>query len=116
MASSSLSDDIEWPQARSKKPLILGLVGVTAVVLIGWLLASGSSDEPSSSATTVEGATTPAAPVDVTPPQRPEPRPTEATPDGGSDEAAPSATTEPSPNKKSGDFADLFEQTAKGSR
>src|SRR5690606_10300195 len=43
--TAGLTDDLEWPQRRSKKPLIVGAVGVLAVVVVAWLLLSGESEE-----------------------------------------------------------------------
>jgi hypothetical protein len=111
--------DLEWPQARSKKPLIIGAVGLVAVALVAWLLLSGSEEPsvPPSVGAPTEPARTPEAPPPEAPPPPATPPPTEPTQDQRQPSSAPD--TPPTPNTgsaKGNDFADLFEKGAKGSR
>lgn len=102
-------DDLEWPQARRKKPLVLGALGVAAVALVAWLLLSGSDSppEPPPVDTQSSPARAPAAP------EPPAPTPTSApAPEPQPEPATTSASDRPPP--KGGGFADMFEQGAKG--
>jgi hypothetical protein len=107
VAVTGLSDDIDWPQARSKKPLVFGALGVTALVVVAWLLLGGSDEQPTPSAPHTPAATAVAPPSEPTLAATPEPEP----------EPTTTATDQPAaPSPKGEDFADIFEQSAKGSK
>ena len=118
------TNDIEWPQARSKKPLIIGAIGVCAVIVVAWLLLSGPDEPalPPASETPTQPASPPAAPAPEPPPPEPTPAPASPppeppTPAGKSEPPAATPVAPPRPQSTGsgkGGFADLFEQGAKG--
>jgi len=113
--TAGLTDDLEWPQRRSKKPLIVGAVGVLAVVVVAWLLLSGESEE-STVPEPVNTQTQAATPTQTSPapPATPAPQPASPTEPATADEPSPSQA--PAPAAESGDFADLFKKGAEGSK
>ncbi len=118
--ASSLGDmdEIQWPK-RSKKPLVFGAIGVVALVLVGWLLMSGSDEPaaPSGAPNQMQAASpiaepAPAQPAAPSPTPTPQPAETSNT---APTEEAPAPPSTPTGDRKSGDFADMFERSAKTS-
>ena len=99
--------DLDFPQARSKKPLVIGIVvGVLAVIAIGIVVMSASGPKAANIAAPA------AVPIATTAPETPkpaEPTPTsEPARNDSSDPVAPPSQ----PQTPNGNFSDLFSKGA----
>jgi hypothetical protein len=102
--------DLDFPTARSKKPLVIAaVVGVLAVIGIGILIASSSSTPEANIA-----APTP-APTPADTPKRPEPAATTTSEPVRNDTRDPTAPAT-QPQAPSGNFSDLFSKGAENAK
>jgi hypothetical protein len=112
LPSSGLADDVEWPQTKSKKPLVFAVLGALVVGGAIWAISSSSGETEPPAAATPQAAT-PEAPAAQNPMDSPRasPAPSPAEPEQASDDEPASDTEGSSP--PSGDFADIFKKKVK---
>jgi hypothetical protein len=116
----TLGDDLDWPQAKSKKPIVFAALGALVLIVAIWAIAS-SSGEPDPAPTVTPHAATPGVkdPMDA-PPNNPmdsrgEPPPAKTPPPEPAGDS-PSGGDAPSSAPASGDFEDIFKKSVKKER